>query len=85
VELTIREVGSTATGHKETKRSSPDRTKAWVVHRGETMTTIAAHAYDDPRHWRVIADHNPRVDPRRPAPGTVLELPPLPAAEGPTW
>ncbi|NUT50361.1 MAG: peptidoglycan-binding protein [Saccharothrix sp.] len=82
VTLTIRQCGRGETQGKETKKQSPDRTKAWVVRRGETMTTIAAHAYDDPRHWRVIADHNPAADPRRPAPGTVLELPPLPSAEG---
>ncbi|QFZ18654.1 CIS tube protein [Saccharothrix syringae] len=81
VTLTMREVGA-ENSEKAKKTASPDRTKTWVVRRGETMTTIASHAYDDARHWRVIAEHNPRVDPRRPAPGTVLELPPLPSTEG---
>lgn len=58
---------------------SSDHTKRHVVRRGETLSQIAAEEYDDPEEWRRIADANPGVvkNPRRLAPGAVLEIPPI--------
>jgi nucleoid-associated protein YgaU len=35
---------------------SVDRTKRWVVKVGETLQSIAAQEYGDPRQWRPIAE-----------------------------
>lgn len=78
VTLSMREYKSLETQLAELKLQSPDHTKVRVVAQGETLATIAAREYDDPRLWRRIAEHNPGVDRRRPAPGTVLRLPPVP-------
>lgn len=55
---------------------SADHTRVHVVRDGESLPQIAYAAYQDSRRWRVIASHNRIVNPRRLAPGTVLELPP---------
>lgn len=54
---------------------SSDVTKVWVVKRGQTLATIAAMEYGDPRAWRVIADANGIDDPLGLIPGTRLLLP----------
>lgn len=56
---------------------SPDRTKTHVVRAGERLDMIAARAYGDPGHWRVIAAANGIARPRLLVPGTLLVLPPL--------
>jgi hypothetical protein len=62
----------------ELKLKSADHTKVHVVRRGETLSAIATEQYGDPAQWRAIADFNPEVaNPRRPAPGTLLVIPPL--------
>jgi hypothetical protein len=66
---------------------SPDHSKQRVVRRGETLSSIAAEEYRNPALWRVIADHPANAgmigNPRRLAPGAVLEIPPLdPSAAG---
>src|SRR5512145_2420388 len=43
---------------KEVKRETADYTKVHIVRQGETLTTIAAAAYGDPRIWRPIALRN---------------------------
>jgi hypothetical protein len=63
---------------KEIKRETADYSKVHVVRQGETLATIAAAAYGDPRNWRPIALRNRIDDPRRVAPGTQLLLPRLP-------
>ena len=44
---------------------------------GDTLAGIAAGLYGRPAEWRRLADHNRIDDPRRLAPGRVLEVPPL--------
>jgi nucleoid-associated protein YgaU len=62
----------------ELKLQSADHTKIHVVQRGETLSAIATKQYGDPREWRTIANFNPEVtNPRQPAPGTRLVIPPL--------
>ncbi len=62
----------------ELNLQSADHTKQRVVERGDTLSKIAAEAYNDPEEWRRIADANRNVvkNPRRLVPGTVLEIPP---------
>jgi len=54
---------------------SSDVAKVWVVKRGQSLASIAAAEYGDPRAWRVIADANGIDDPLELAPGTRLLLP----------
>ena len=58
--------------------SSPDRTHAHVVQRGERLADIAAQYYRRPGQWRAIAEANDIEDPRRLNPGLFLAIPPLP-------
>jgi hypothetical protein len=62
----------------ELKLESTDHTKRRVAERGDTLSSIAAEEYGDPRLWRRIAEANPGVaSPRRLRPGQVLLIPPL--------
>ena len=60
-------------------KQSPDVAKTRVVHRGDTLSAIAAAEYDDPALWRPIALANRIVDPLALDPGRVLIIPVLPA------
>jgi nucleoid-associated protein YgaU len=61
----------------EVDPESTDKTKSWTVTQGDTLWLIAAREYDDPSHWRTIAQANDIQNPRGIEPGTSLELPPL--------
>ncbi|MEA2236344.1 MAG: hypothetical protein QOC81_1068 [Thermoanaerobaculia bacterium] len=61
----------------EIGKESADHTHARVVQRGDTVTSIAAEAYDDPAPWRAIALHNDIDDPLDLEVGTILEVPAL--------
>jgi nucleoid-associated protein YgaU len=67
---------------QELKLQSADHSKSVEVRQGDRLDGIAAAAYGDPRHWRLIADDPANwqaiPDPRRLVSGTVLRLPPLP-------
>jgi nucleoid-associated protein YgaU len=63
---------------KEIKRETADYSKVHVVRQGETLATIAAVAYGDPRTWRPIALRNRIDNPRRLTIGAQLMLPQLP-------
>jgi nucleoid-associated protein YgaU len=56
---------------------SADVTKVRQVRRGDTLQSVAAEEYNDPRLWRAIATANRIVNPRQLAPGTVLMIPKL--------
>ena len=56
---------------------SADVTKTRQVRRGDTLQSIAAEEYNDPRLWRAIATANSIVNPRQLLPGTVLSIPKL--------
>jgi hypothetical protein len=62
----------------ENDLESPDRTKRKEFKEGDAIWYFAYDEYGDPALWRVIADHNGLENPRIVAPGTTLELPPLP-------
>jgi hypothetical protein len=77
VSTTWREAWTIEEQLQETPRHSADRTKLRRVLRGETLSHIAWTMYGDPRQWRAIADANSLDNPRRIAPGQVLNVPPL--------
>lgn len=60
---------------KETPRHSNDRTHRRALGRGQTLSHLAGETYGDPGAWRAIAEANDIDDPRRVAPGTLLEIP----------
>jgi hypothetical protein len=62
---------------KESPKASPDFEKAYVVRRGDTLSSIAAAVYRDPAAWRAIARANGIADPRTLEPGVNLTLPRL--------
>ncbi len=57
--------------------SSPDRTKAYTVKAGDTLSGIAGLFYEDPRQWRAIGRANDVENPRQLVPGEVLTIPRL--------
>ena len=56
------------------RKTDPDFTTR-VVKRGDTLSSIAAEMYDDPRLWRIIADANNMDDPRALEIGRALHIP----------
>jgi len=56
---------------------SADVPKTHTVRQGDTLSSIAAAAYNDPRLWRHIARANGVQNPRALRPGQVLRLPKL--------
>jgi nucleoid-associated protein YgaU len=63
---------------KEIKRETSDYSKRYVVCQAETLSSIAAREYGDPRLWRVIAIANQLQRARSLPPGLELLLPNLP-------
>jgi nucleoid-associated protein YgaU len=61
----------------ETENCSPDHTKVHTVKQGETLDSIAFREYDDPVHWKLIAEANDIDNPTRLIPGQRLTLPRL--------
>jgi nucleoid-associated protein YgaU len=55
---------------------SADRTKGYVVTAGDTLQSIAAREYDDPRPWRLIARASNIDNPLTIQPGLALSIPP---------
>jgi hypothetical protein len=77
--VTFREYKTLERQIKELNLQSADHTKRHVVVKGETLSSIAAREYGDPRQWRMIADENrDRLsDFRKPPAGLELRLPSL--------
>lgn len=48
-----------------------------IVRRGETLSSIAQEEYGNPNLWRIIANENRLLNPRKLKPGLVLTIPPL--------
>jgi nucleoid-associated protein YgaU len=51
--------------------------KTWVVTEGQTLDWIAYQEYNDPAHWRHIAEVNNLDDPLALRPGQILKLTPI--------
>ncbi len=67
----------TGNPEEQPENKSPDHAKLVTVLRGQSITDIAYHEYDDPREWRRIADANQIDDPTALMPGTRLIVPPI--------
>jgi nucleoid-associated protein YgaU len=73
--VTFREALTIADQLQETPRHSSDRTKFYVMRRGETLSHIAFSHFQDPGDWRVIAEANQIANPRLVQPGLRLTIP----------
>lgn len=73
--LTIKEYLTLNQQLFQLKLSSPDKTHAHVIARGETLGAIAYQYYSDCTTWRNIADANAIDDPRRLTPGLQVTVP----------
>lgn len=76
--VTFREYKTKEEQLKELNKQSSDHTKYHQIKQGESLSDIAAQAYDDPGMWRLIADTNRDKipDPFRLPAGVVLQIPP---------
>ena len=62
---------------KQKKNENPIDDPVRIVKRGETLSSIATEEFGDPALWRIIADENRLINPRKLEPGTILTIPPL--------
>ena len=62
---------------KEKKIANPIDDPVRIVKRGETLSSIATEEFGDPYLWRIIAEENGLINPRKIVPGKVLTIPPL--------
>jgi len=76
--LTIKEYLTLEDQLNQLNLSSPDKSHAHVIARGETLGAIAYQYYSDPTAWRNIADANFIYDPRRLTPGQRVIVPSIP-------
>lgn len=84
VQVTFNEFRNAELEAKEVKRETAHYSKSHVVGGGETISSIAATAYDDPALWRPIALRNQLDDPRALRPGVEIAIPPLPFRDAET-
>ena len=56
---------------------SADRTKGYVMKGGNSLQSVAAQEYDDPREWRLIAEASNVDNPLTVPAGYALTIPPL--------
>lgn len=75
--ITIKEFTDVDKAKKVKPNNSPDHTKTHVIRQGESIDNLAAREYDDPVHWKLIAEANDLEDPSRIPAGTRLTLPRL--------
>jgi nucleoid-associated protein YgaU len=75
--VTLREYQTLEAQLQQLNLQSADHTRVHTVQGGETLPQIAYDAYKDPAKWRLIAEANRLLHPRKLVPGMVLELPPL--------
>lgn len=78
LQVTFNEYRGVDTEAREVKRETADYSKRYVVSQGESLSSIAAKTYGDPRLWRIIALGNGLDRPRPLTVGTRLLLPNLP-------
>ena len=62
---------------KQKKIENPIDDPVRIVKKGETLSSIATEEFGDPALWRIIANENRLINPRKLEPGTVLTIPPL--------
>ena len=54
---------------------SPDRTKERTLAQGDQLWMVASREYDDPAQWKVIAEANDILNPRKLETATTLKVP----------
>ena len=74
--ITLKE-WKTGLNERELKLQSADKTKSYIVKRGENLWSIANSEYGAPSTWRPIAQNNKINNPRLLQPGMKLVIPPL--------
>jgi hypothetical protein len=62
--VTFKAVATVSEQFKGVPRHSPDRTKQKTLKQGDQLWMLAAEEYEDPQHWRAIADANNIDNPR---------------------
>ncbi|MGD1703162.1 LysM peptidoglycan-binding domain-containing protein [Dapis sp. BLCC M229] len=62
---------------KQKKIENPIDDPVRIVKTGETLSSIATEEFGNPALWRIIAEENRLINPRKLPPGTVLTIPPL--------
>jgi hypothetical protein len=67
---------------QQVKKLNPIDDPIRVIKQGETLSSIAQEEYGNSALWRVIADANRLVNPRRLEVGSSLTVPPLPRQGG---
>jgi hypothetical protein len=77
--VSLKEYKTLAEQIAEINKQSADHTSTHVMQAGETISQIAAESYNDPAHWRAIADENNLFDPLNVPPGTLLSVPAITA------
>ena len=65
LKVVFKEYTTAATQLSNTRRESADHTKRMALREGETLSSISAREYNDPRKWRAIADANDIDDPEK--------------------
>lgn len=76
--VTFKEYVAREIAAKSPALMSADHTKTRATQRGDTLASIAAEEYGDPRLWRAIAEANGIENPRRLEAARTLVIPPLP-------
>lgn len=77
LKVLFREYSEASKQMKDKPRHSSDHTKRIMLREGESLSSICAREYKDPKQWRVIANANNIEDPLNVPAGKVLKLPPL--------
>lgn len=65
----------------EEKPFETTESKEYVIQKGDTYELIARHFYGSTKHWKVIADANPDVNPTKMKVGKKITIPPNPSDE----
>lgn len=73
IDVSFKEFGEE--GKRFGKFQSANFDKRYVVHRGDTLSSVAGREYGDPKNWRPIAEANSMDDPLALQPGQVLTIP----------
>lgn len=75
--VTFRAVQSMTEQYQNVPRQSADRTKQKTLKQDEQLWMLAADEYEDPSHWRAIAEANGIDNPRKLPVGRKLTIPRL--------
>ncbi|MCU0526254.1 MAG: LysM peptidoglycan-binding domain-containing protein [Elainella sp. Prado103] len=78
LQVTFHEYADPTLAAKDEKTETADFSALYVVHQGETLSSIANKVYENPTFWRVIALRNQIENPKVLPVGTRLLIPQLP-------